>query len=223
MREFVQNQDDDTRIGLVAVLRVRPARGGADDRARRPLLHGHRRADHRPGHDDRRRDPQVGRRDRRDRPGRGARRIPARAPTRPPRRGPGRPAAYAPEIVVLLTDGANTRGVEPVDAAKTAAERGVRVYPIGFGTRNPTPMVCTAAQLGGRGFEGYGGATRRCRRWLRRGQRPQLPRRRRGHPARGGRRHRRRVLRGRRRRAGCSACWRDLPRTVARPSSATSR
>jgi Ca-activated chloride channel homolog len=31
------------------------------------------------------------------------------------------------------------------------------VYPIGFGTANPTSMVCTAAQLGGRGFEGRGG------------------------------------------------------------------
>ena len=58
---------------------------------------------------------------------------------------------------MLLTDGANTRGIEPVDAAEIAAERGVRVYPIGFGTRNPTTMVCTAAQLGGRGFESRGG------------------------------------------------------------------
>src|SRR6185312_2529616 len=69
------------------------------------------------------------------------------------------PGSYAPEIVVLLTDGANTTGVEPLDAAKTAAERGVRVYPIGFGTRNPAAMVCSAAQLGGRGFESYGGGT----------------------------------------------------------------
>jgi Ca-activated chloride channel family protein len=69
------------------------------------------------------------------------------------------PGSYAPEIVVLLTDGANTTGVEPVDAAKTAAERGVRVYPIGFGTRNPAAMVCSAAQLGGRGFESYGGGS----------------------------------------------------------------
>ena len=67
--------------------------------------------------------------------------------------------SYAPEIVVLLTDGANTRGIEPVDAAEIAAERGVRVYPIGFGTRNPTNMVCTAAQLGGRGFESRGGVS----------------------------------------------------------------
>jgi Ca-activated chloride channel family protein len=72
----------------------------------------------------------------------------------PPARQPGR---YAPEIVVLLTDGRNTRGIGPVEAATIAAERGVRVYPIGFGTRNPTSMVCTAAQLGGRGFEGFGG------------------------------------------------------------------
>ncbi|MBA3907933.1 MAG: VWA domain-containing protein [Pseudonocardiales bacterium] len=67
------------------------------------------------------------------------------------------PGTFAPEIVVLLTDGANTTGVEPVVAAKTAAERGVRVYPIGFGTSNPASIVCTAAQLGGRTFEGFGG------------------------------------------------------------------
>ena len=41
-----------------------------------------------------------------------------------------------PDIVVLLTDGANTRGIEPVEAAQHAADRGVRVYTIGFGTTN---------------------------------------------------------------------------------------
>jgi Ca-activated chloride channel family protein len=78
-------------------------------------------------------------------------------PGPPPARPPG---TYAPEIVVLLTDGANTRGIQPLAAAAIAAERGVRVYPIGFGTRNPTSMVCSAAQLGGRGAEygGYGGS-----------------------------------------------------------------
>jgi Ca-activated chloride channel family protein len=74
--------------------------------------------------------------------------------------------SYAPEIVVLLTDGANTRGVTPVDAAKVAAARGVRVYPIGFGTTQPTMMMCTAEQLGGTSFENlgpgrFGGGTRR--------------------------------------------------------------
>lgn len=56
---------------------------------------------------------------------------------------------YVSDIVVVLTDGTNTRGVAPVDAAKQAADRRVRVYTIGFGTSNPTDMVCTAAQLGG--------------------------------------------------------------------------
>jgi Ca-activated chloride channel family protein len=45
--------------------------------------------------------------------------------------------AYAPAIVVLLTDGANNAGPEPVEAAQQATARGVRVYTIGFGTENP--------------------------------------------------------------------------------------
>jgi Ca-activated chloride channel family protein len=74
---------------------------------------------------------------------------------------PGSPATPAPEkaktvpeIVVLLTDGANTRGVTPEDAAVQAAARGVRVFPIGFGTTEPTQMVCTSDQLGGGLFDG---------------------------------------------------------------------
>jgi Ca-activated chloride channel family protein len=83
--------------------------------------------------------------------------------TPPPTPAPDRQnAPKAPEIVVLLTDGANTLGVAPAEAAQSAAERGVRVYPIGFGTTNPTMMVCTAEQLGGNMFEnpgrrGFGG------------------------------------------------------------------
>jgi Ca-activated chloride channel family protein len=73
--------------------------------------------------------------------------------------GPAPNKDYAPEIIVLLTDGANTQGVAPIQAAQVAAQRGVRVYPIGFGTTSPTSMVCTAAQLGGNSFEnrGFGG------------------------------------------------------------------
>jgi Ca-activated chloride channel homolog len=62
---------------------------------------------------------------------------------------PATKAPTAPEIVVLLTDGANTRGISPQDAATQAAARGVRIYPIGFGTTQPTQMVCTRDQLGG--------------------------------------------------------------------------
>ncbi len=70
----------------------------------------------------------------------------------------------APEIIVLLTDGANTRGVTPAQAAEQAAARGVRVYPIGFGTTNPTQMACTRDQYGGfppraRDFSGAGGGS----------------------------------------------------------------
>ena len=62
---------------------------------------------------------------------------------------PATRASSAPEIVVLLTDGANTRGISPQDAATQAAARGIRVYPSGFGTTTPTQMVCTRSQLGG--------------------------------------------------------------------------
>ena len=63
--------------------------------------------------------------------------------------GQDRAATPVPEIVVLLTDGANTRGITPARAAEQAAARGVRVYPIGFGTTNPTSLACSSAQLGG--------------------------------------------------------------------------
>ena len=63
----------------------------------------------------------------------------------------------APEIIVLLTDGANTRGITPEDAAVQAAARGVRVYPIGFGTKNPTQMVCSSSQLGGMSQQRFSG------------------------------------------------------------------
>jgi Ca-activated chloride channel homolog len=45
--------------------------------------------------------------------------------------------AYAPAIIVLLTDGASNAGPVPVEAAEAAAARGVRVYTIGFGTADP--------------------------------------------------------------------------------------
>ncbi len=57
--------------------------------------------------------------------------------------------AFEPDIIVILTDGANTRGVEPLVAAQQAADRHVRVYTIGFGTTQPMPLVCTSEQLGG--------------------------------------------------------------------------
>lgn len=69
-------------------------------------------------------------------------------------------ALYQPDIIVLLTDGANSQGPRPVDAAQQAADRQVRVFTIGFGTADPREMSCTRQQLGsdafGRGFAGGG-------------------------------------------------------------------
>jgi Ca-activated chloride channel homolog len=42
--------------------------------------------------------------------------------------------AYVPDIVVLLTDGANNYGPDPHEAAQQAVDRGIRVFTIGFGT-----------------------------------------------------------------------------------------
>jgi Ca-activated chloride channel family protein len=56
---------------------------------------------------------------------------------------------FEPDTIVVLTDGANTQGVDPVTAAKQAAARKLRVYTIGFGTTTPAAMVCTADQING--------------------------------------------------------------------------
>ncbi|MBL7488336.1 VWA domain-containing protein [Frankia sp. AgB1.9] len=65
---------------------------------------------------------------------------------------------YAADVIVVLTDGANTQGVDPQTAAKQAAARRLRVYTIGFGTTTPAPMVCGSSQVGGLGgFGGFGG------------------------------------------------------------------
>jgi Ca-activated chloride channel family protein len=58
---------------------------------------------------------------------------------------------YQPDTIVVLTDGRNTHGVEPVTAAKEAAARRLRVYTIGFGTTEPVPMVCSPDQISGDG------------------------------------------------------------------------
>jgi len=83
---------------------------------------------------------------------------------------------YQPDIIVLLTDGANTRGPRPLDAAQQAADRRLRIFTVGFGTTQPGSMVCTPQQLGsdvlgdaglGGGFGGgFGGRGERFRRFL---------------------------------------------------------
>ncbi len=61
---------------------------------------------------------------------------------------------YAPDIVVLLTDGVSNTGPLPLDAAQQAVDRGVRVYTIGFGTSNGGGPSDNQQQQGGNPFGG---------------------------------------------------------------------
>ena len=61
-----------------------------------------------------------------------------------------------PDVIVVLTDGANNRGVLPAEAAELAAARGIRVFTIGFGTDQPAPLVCSAGQVDPSGGFGRG-------------------------------------------------------------------
>ncbi|MGQ0656323.1 MAG: VWA domain-containing protein [Betaproteobacteria bacterium] len=44
------------------------------------------------------------------------------------------PGSYGSAAIILLTDGQRTTGPDSVQAARLAAERGVRIYTVGFGT-----------------------------------------------------------------------------------------
>ncbi len=68
-----------------------------------------------------------------------------------------RGAGDADDVIVVLTDGSNNRGIDPQTAAKEAAGRRVRVFTIGYGTDNPAPLACSSAQFGGFGGAGFGG------------------------------------------------------------------
>jgi Ca-activated chloride channel family protein len=47
---------------------------------------------------------------------------------------PVEPGSYQGALVILLTDGATTTGPDPVEVARLAADYGVRVYTVGFGS-----------------------------------------------------------------------------------------
>ncbi len=58
---------------------------------------------------------------------------------------PQAPGSYTSAAIILLTDGQRTTGVDSLEAAKMAADRGVRVYTVGVGTVNGETI----------GFEGW--------------------------------------------------------------------
>jgi Ca-activated chloride channel family protein len=65
---------------------------------------------------------------------------------------------YVPDIIVVLTDGVATTGPLPLDAAQQAADRGIRVYTIGFGTTQGAEFAgCGRRWMGRQPFQGGGG------------------------------------------------------------------
>jgi Ca-activated chloride channel homolog len=70
---------------------------------------------------------------------------------------PADQSLYQPDTIVVLTDGSNTTGVDPVTAAQQASARRLRIFTIGFGTTEPSQMMCTADQIGDGSPFGSGG------------------------------------------------------------------
>jgi Ca-activated chloride channel family protein len=69
-------------------------------------------------------------------------------PTRDPAKSPPKPVppgSYGSAVIILLTDGQTTAGPDPVESARIAADRGVRVYTVGVGTADGQVL----------GFEGW--------------------------------------------------------------------
>lgn len=58
---------------------------------------------------------------------------------------PVAPGSYNSAAIIMLTDGQRTTGPDPLEAAKMAAERGIRVYTVGIGTTSGEVI----------GFEGW--------------------------------------------------------------------
>ncbi len=76
----------------------------------------------------------------------GARNMPL-APGEKPKKEftPVAPGSYGSGAIILLTDGQRTTGPDPMDAAKMAADRGVKVFAVGIGTKDGETI----------GFEGW--------------------------------------------------------------------
>jgi Ca-activated chloride channel homolog len=55
-------------------------------------------------------------------------------PSRPPFQ-PVPPGSHESSVIILLTDGRTTTGPDPIESARMAAVRGVRVYTVGVGTK----------------------------------------------------------------------------------------
>jgi Ca-activated chloride channel family protein len=70
---------------------------------------------------------------------------PKKSTTDPTPFTPVPPGSFTSAAIILLTDGQRTTGPDPVEAARIAADRGIRVYTVGIGTPDGEIM----------GFEGW--------------------------------------------------------------------
>jgi Ca-activated chloride channel family protein len=61
---------------------------------------------------------------------------------------PVAPGSFDLGAIILMSDGRRTTGPDPLDAAKVVADRGVRVFTVGFGTKE-------GATVGGEGWSIY--------------------------------------------------------------------
>jgi Ca-activated chloride channel family protein len=52
-----------------------------------------------------------------------------------PAERPAEPGSFGSAAIILLTDGQTTTGPDPIEAARMAADRGIRVYTVGIGTQ----------------------------------------------------------------------------------------
>jgi len=57
-----------------------------------------------------------------------------RAKAPPKKHMPVEPGSYKNAVMIVLTDGQTNAGYDPLEAARTASEYGLRVYTVGFGT-----------------------------------------------------------------------------------------
>ena len=73
---------------------------------------------------------------RRDASARDARSIPRRRTDKLGRQDRCRRARTTSAAIILLTDGQTTTGPDPIESARMAADRGVRVYTVGIGTQS---------------------------------------------------------------------------------------
>jgi Ca-activated chloride channel homolog len=68
-------------------------------------------------------------------------RAPERKVERKPPAKPVPPGSNASSAIVLLTDGRRTTGPDPLEAARMAADRGIRVFTVGFGSAAGGPAM----------------------------------------------------------------------------------